>query len=137
MAEAALKDKASDVAPGLPDYLRELRKACGWSQADLADRLGYHLTHVNRIETGKQLPSLDFVVRAAREFGLSVDQLLAGREDGLEEVRLEDKELAERVKLIDTLDEREREALLTVIDSMLTKHRIRSLLEKEQTSAKV
>lgn len=122
------------MAPGLGTKIRELRKRQGWSQTELAERLGFHLTYVNRVETGKQAPSLEFIVKAARTFGVSIDLLLADQGEG-QEVRLEDKELAERLRLLETLDEREREALLTVIDSMLTKHRIRTFLNQEQAAA--
>ncbi len=132
--DAAAQHEAA-VAPGLGGKIRELRKGQGWSQSELAEQLGFHLTYVNRVETGKQAPSLEFIVKAGRTFGVSIDQLLADQAEGLQEVRLEDKELAERLRLLETLDDREREAVLTVIDSMLTKHRIRSLLNPEPAAA--
>jgi transcriptional regulator with XRE-family HTH domain len=127
-AAAAHADR--DVAPGLAGRVRQLRKQHGWSQSELAERLGFHLTYVNRVETGKQVPALEFVVKAARLFGVSVDQLLADDTEALADIRIEDKGLAERLRLLETLEEHEREALLTVIDSMLTKHRIRQFLQE-------
>jgi transcriptional regulator with XRE-family HTH domain len=133
--ETAIPSPHDDLTPGLAANLKALRKARGWSQTEVAERLGFHLTHVNRIETGRQVPSLEFVVKAAQTFGVGVDQLLAGEENPLEEVRLEDKALAERLRLIETLDPREKSALMTVIDSMLTKHRIRQFIEEQPAEA--
>ena len=118
-----------DIAPGLADNLRALRKAKGWSQGDLAQHTGTHLTHVSRVETGKYTPSLEFVVKVASALGVTVDALLKPQEDLTQEVRIEDKALAERLRLLEALDPDERDALIKVIDSMLTKHRMRQLLE--------
>lgn len=48
--------------------LRELRAERGWSQADLAQRLGVSRQTVNSIETGKYDPSLPLAFRIARVF---------------------------------------------------------------------
>ena len=90
---------------------------------------------MNRVETGKQLPSLEFAVKAAAALEVGVDQLLGEDAHGLEDVRLDDTGMAQRLRLLESLDEHEREALKTVIDSMLTKHRIRDFLEQEQRKA--
>lgn len=125
------KEDASPVLSALAINLRALRKAKGWSQADLASRIGVHLTHVSRVELKMYLPSVDFVVKAADAFGVSVDGLLKSQEDGLQEVKIEDLELGERLRLLEKLEKPERDALITVIDSMLTKHRIRQFLEEK------
>lgn len=111
--------------------MRTLRKAKGWSQGDLAERIGAHLTHISRVETGKYTPGLDFVLKVARAFGISVDTLVSSQGDASAEVRIEDKDLAERIRLMDSLDSEERRALIVVIDSMLTKQRIRRFLEEK------
>ena len=33
--------------------VKRLRKEHGWSQTELAEKVGVHLNHINRIETGK------------------------------------------------------------------------------------
>jgi transcriptional regulator with XRE-family HTH domain len=128
------EDKASlvmEIAPGLSKHMKSLRKKRSWSQTDLAERLGVHLTHINRVETGKVLPSLDFAVKLSRTFGISLDELLADDGDPMEEVHLEDKNLAERVRLLNSLEQEERAALFKVMDSMLTKQRIRQALGEQ------
>ena len=122
-------DLVNSIAPGLSKNLRELRKKQGLSQTALAERLGAHLTHVNRVEMGRVLPGLDFVVKAARALGVSVDVLLAPDENPLQPVRIEDREMSERLQLLSTLEPTERTAVIQVIDSMLTKQRMRRVLE--------
>lgn len=113
----------------LAQNLRRLRTEHGWSQGELAERIGAHLTHVSRVETGKYTPGLEFVVNAAHAFGVTVDDLVTEHPEGLEEVRLEDRELTERIRLLEDLDERDRDALFTVMDAVLTKQRMKRVLE--------
>ena len=53
------------------------------------------------------------------------------------EVRIEDKSLLQRVKLIDALDKEDKTALIRVIDSMLTKKKILHLITQENISEPV
>ena len=62
---------------GLAVNLKRLRKNQGWSQAQLAEQIGSHLSHINRIETGKYNPSLDVVQRLASVFDVSIDYLVS------------------------------------------------------------
>jgi transcriptional regulator with XRE-family HTH domain len=124
-----------EAASPLGSHLRKLRKARGWSQAELAERIDAHLTHVSRVETGKYSPRLDSVVKAARALGVTVDELVSEREEGFQEIRLEDKDLTERLRLLESLDEHEKSALLTVIDAVLTKKKMFDLLQGERGAA--
>lgn len=113
---------------GIPNNLKVLRKKKGWSQTRLAEQIGSHLSHINRIETGKYNPSLDVVQKLANVFDVTIDYLISDTDEDFKEVRIEDKELMERVKLIDSLDTEDRTALIRVIDSMLTKKKIMNLI---------
>ncbi len=113
---------------GIPNNLKVLRKKRGWSQTRLAEQIGSHLSHINRIETGKYNPSLDVVQKLANVFDVTIDYLISDTDEDFKEVRIEDKELMERVKLIDSLDTEDRTALIRVIDSMLTKKKIMNLI---------
>ena len=53
--------------------LRVLRAERGWSQGDLADRLGVSRQTVNAIETGKYDPSLPLAFSIGRLFGQSIE----------------------------------------------------------------
>jgi hypothetical protein len=66
---------------------------------------------VSRVETGKNTSGLELVVQAAHAFAITVDLLVAQHPEGLEKTRLEDKELTERLLLLEDLDARDREAL--------------------------
>lgn len=55
-----------------------LRIGKGWSQAELARRIGVSPSAVGMYEQGRREPSLSLVVQLAREFGVSTDYLLTG-----------------------------------------------------------
>jgi transcriptional regulator with XRE-family HTH domain len=116
---------------GLAENLKRLRKKRGWSQSHLAEQIGSHLSHINRIETGKYNPSLDVVQKLANVLGVTIDFLVNDEQGDMKEVRIEDKGLLDRVKMIDSLDDEDKTALIRVIDSMLTKKKILSLITKE------
>ncbi len=114
----------------LHDNIKRLRKQKGWSQTELAEKIGSHLSHVNRIETGKYKPSVDVLVKIADVFDASLDALVLDNDVDLKEVTVEDKDLAQRVKLIESLEPEDRHALFRVIGSMLTKQKILTLVSE-------
>lgn len=59
----------------MKNNLGELRDQKGWTQSDLAKRLGVSRQSVNAIETGKYDPSLPFAFRIAAEFESRIDEI--------------------------------------------------------------
>jgi putative transcriptional regulator len=57
--------------------LRVLRAERGWSQADLAERLGVSRQSVNAIETGKYDPSLPLAFRIAAVFAAKIEEIFS------------------------------------------------------------
>ena len=55
--------------------IRELRAERGWTQQDLAERIGVSRQTVNAIETGKYDPSLPVAFRLARLFERPIEGL--------------------------------------------------------------
>ena len=55
--------------------LTVLRAEWGWSQADLAHRLGVSRQTINAIETGKYDPSLPLALKIARLFETTVEKI--------------------------------------------------------------
>jgi putative transcriptional regulator len=59
----------------MKNQLRELRAVRGWSQGDLAQRLGVSRQTINAIETGKYDPSLPLAFRIARLFERTIEDI--------------------------------------------------------------
>ncbi len=109
------------------DKIKALRKAAGLSQQELADKLYIHVTHLSKMENGHLTPSIDIVQRLMKVFAVSADQLL--NEDEKTVVDIQNSELNEQIALINQLDEDEKNALIKIINSMLTKKRMKDLLD--------
>lgn len=61
------------VPGGVGRCLRELRKALGWRQAELARAIGMSTTGLSRIETGRMRPEAATIRRALGALGFSSD----------------------------------------------------------------
>ena len=57
--------------------VRELRKARGFSQEELAHRVGIHYTYVGGIERGERNPALANIGRIATALGVSIAELFS------------------------------------------------------------
>lgn len=59
----------------MKNRLRVLRAEVGWTQADLAERLGVSRQAINALETEKHSPSLDLAFRISALFNQSVEDI--------------------------------------------------------------
>lgn len=59
----------------MKNRLRVLRAERGWSQAELAGRVGVSRQAVNAIETGKYDPSLPLAFKLARLFDMGIEDI--------------------------------------------------------------
>lgn len=74
----------------LANNLNRLRKKRGGHKRE---QIGAHLSHINRIETGKYNPSLDVIQKLATVLEVSIDYLVSDTDEDFREVRIEDKGL--------------------------------------------
>jgi putative transcriptional regulator len=61
----------------MKNSLRALRASRGWSQAELAERLGVLRQTVNAIETGRYDPSLGLAFKLANVFELPIERMFS------------------------------------------------------------
>lgn len=59
----------------MKNHIKALRRARGWSQADLASALNVSRQTVNALERGRYDPSLPLAFRVARHFGLAIEEV--------------------------------------------------------------
>jgi len=65
------------LAERLSNRLREAREARGWTQADLAERIGVSRKTVNTVENGVFVPSTIIALKLAGAFGEPVESLFS------------------------------------------------------------
>lgn len=64
----------------LPDRLRSLRKASGFTLKDVADMTGFTGEAVRKMESGQLKPSVVGMLIMAEFYGVSLDYLFGGEE---------------------------------------------------------
>ena len=75
-------------------------------------------------------PTIQALDKIAKLFGITVDQIIHYEGELPKEVTVEDKTIAEKVKLIEKLDEKDRNAIFQIIDGMLTKTKFKDFFNK-------
>ena len=111
-------DKAHDESLGR--RIAKLRKDRGFTQVELAQRLGLTQAIVSDYERGRLRPHPGVLVRLAETLQISADELL-----GLRPVQkttgVRDRRFLRRLQAISELPKRDQDALLRTIDAFLGK----------------
>lgn len=63
----------------MENRLKDMREQRGWSQGELARRLGVSRQTINAVETDKYDPSLPLALRMAKLFQVAVPELFIDR----------------------------------------------------------
>ena len=71
----------------MENRLPELRRGSGWTQAELAKRVGVSRQTIISIEKGKYDPSLPLAFKIARAFGTKIDTIFIDPDSPAEEER--------------------------------------------------
>lgn len=121
-------------AEGLGDRLSRLRRAKGWNQTELGKRMGVRGSHISKLERGSVIPRADILPRLSEVLGVSADYLLTGRSFGDMQ---RDYRLRDRMELLETLPEPQRNHLIEFLDALVAAHQTLKRLEgKEERTNK-
>jgi transcriptional regulator with XRE-family HTH domain len=123
------KKQKPAVSPDFPAKLRKARKEKGFSQGQLAQRIGVDLQRVSKYERGVNVPTTDIMVRIADTLDVSLDYLLRnGKNRILGKIR--DTQLIDQVAQIELLPDDDREHLKALIEAFIKKHLFEQLAMK-------
>lgn len=100
--------------------IRKYRKSLKMTQEELAKKMNVIQPNVHRWEKDLVTPSVETIKKIAKILNVSVDGLLFTEEER-RKLRVTDKELLERVKDIENLDDEDRQALIRLIDAFKAK----------------
>lgn len=96
------------------DRIRSLRESNGWSQQDLANRVGYkHKSSINKIEKSRDLP-LDKVQKVALALDVSPSVLMGWTDDR----SVDGAKDAKFLRLFHSLSERDQEIIIQTMRTM-------------------
>jgi transcriptional regulator with XRE-family HTH domain len=111
------------------ERIKHLRKEKKWRQAELAEKINADARQISRYEKGKINPSVETLVRIAQVFDVTIDYLLIENANK-KPFQLEDKELFKYIEDLQKLGEEDRRCLFHIIDSFMTKNKIKSFAQE-------
>jgi len=103
----------------LGDNIRKYRNNINMTQDALAKKMKVTQPNVYRWEKDLVSPSIETLKKLSRVLDVSVDGLLFSDKEK-KKLRITDKELLERIKDIQNLNDEDRQALIRLIDAFKT-----------------
>lgn len=107
------------------EKLKALREARGWTQKELGEKLGMKAQNLSRYEKNKTIPRESTLKIFAEVFQLPLSEFVAIASP-LDVPNL-DPELAEYVRAIPTLDQRDQEAIKRLLKAMVAAKKAQEL----------
>jgi len=106
----------------------QLRKDRDWTQELLASKVGVHVRHVSRWETGRNAPHPKMKHRLAEIFEVPIETLNPKEELSALSDLIQDDELVEEIQMLKELDPADRATVRQVIKAFTTKKRMSQLI---------
>lgn len=96
-----------------------LRKERGWSQTDLAGKVGVSYAQIGRYETKGAQPPAEVIKKIAAALDTTVDYLLSGTAEDRAKDSFNDAEVIRYFKEVDALPTDDKAALMRVISGFI------------------
>lgn len=110
--------------------IKKIREQKGLTQAQLADLIHMHRSNYSKVENGQREISVDALKIITRHFGMTMDQIVNFEGEAPDEVTVEDKAIAEQVRMIQNLDMEEKHVVFKMVDTFLTQKRFKEFFHK-------
>lgn len=114
----------------LAGNIKKLREDKGLMQKEVAAEIGLKPAHYNKIEKELVDPSIDILDKLATYYGLTIDEIVHYKKGTPQAVSLEDKSSAEQLRLMAKLNEKDKNVVMAIIDSMLTKQKFQDFFQQ-------
>jgi len=115
--------------------LKELRKQKRWSQKEMAAKVEIRFQQLNKYESGLNLPPAEMLIKLADALTTTIDYLLTG--NPVEDNPLANNRLFKRFRAVEHLDDDDQEAIIKLIDAMIAKQQMQSVLQPFDDAASV
>jgi transcriptional regulator with XRE-family HTH domain len=111
--------------------IKQFRTLKKLSQKEVAMAIDMNQGQYSRIESGKVEPTLSSLKKIASVFEVSISELLNEENDLNKEINIP---LLEKIKLIDLLDDNEKNSIMTIIDMAISKKKFKDNLSNLLTN---
>jgi len=114
----------------LADNIKAIREEKDLKQIEVANHIGVDKSAYSKIEKGLRAVTVEELQKMAHLFNMSTDQILNYDGKIPKEVVIEDKTAVEQMRLIQQLDEDDRQTIFKLIDKMLTNKKFKDFFQK-------
>ena len=119
-----------DMKPAQHEFgkrLREIRRAKGITQYQLADLMNISQRMIAHYETQSKRPPLDKIRDFAKTLNVSVEELIGAEKIAVKQMKKEraSYSIMKRVKVIEKLSLRDQRAIFRLINSLTAKNKIK------------
>jgi transcriptional regulator with XRE-family HTH domain len=118
------------AAVHLNKRIKKVRQAKGWTQEQLAEKIGISQKQVSAYERGTYNPSTEVLLKLAEALDVSLDYLVFERNDQNPNSEIKDRELIRYFGAIDNLGEKDRRTVKEILDLVLMRGKIKEMAEK-------
>jgi len=122
-----MKGKESYLSKDFPEKLKKLRKNRGWSQGQLAQKIGADLQRISKYERGVMWPTMELMVRIAKAFDVTVDYLI--RDEGNAAIsKIKNQTLLHQIEEINNLPDEEQQTVISFLDAFIKRKKFEELI---------
>lgn len=108
------------------DKIKTFRTNKGLSQKEVALSIGIDQAQYSRIESGKVEATVSSLEKIAQALDVKVADFFS--EEKLADVNSYDKNMVERMRLVDELEDQEKKSIFNIIDMAIAKKRLKETL---------
>ena len=126
-----MKDNGSILSKDFPKKLKNLRKSRGWSQGQLAQKIGADLQRISKYERGVMWPTMELMVRIAKTFEISVDYLI--RDEGNAAIgKIKNQTLLHQIEEVNNLPDEELQTVISFLDAFIKRKKLEELIQGDE-----
>lgn len=120
----------------LADNIKTIRETKNLKQIEVANHIGVDKSAYSKIEKGLRALTVDELQKVAGLFDMSTDQIINYEGKIPKVVVIENKTAVEQMRLIQELDEDDKQTIFRLIDKMLTNKKFQTFFEQNLQTAK-
>ncbi len=110
--------------------IKKIREQKKLLQKDVAAAAGLHPANYNKTEKGEREPSIEALDKISKLFGMTVDEIIHFEGKVPKDIKIEDKTTNEKLRLLEQLEDEDKQAVYRIIDGMLTKTKFKDFFNK-------
>ncbi|AZB28696.1 helix-turn-helix domain-containing protein [Chryseobacterium balustinum] len=118
----------------LADNIKDIREQKNLKQIEVANYIGVDKSAYSKIEKGTRSLAVEELQKMAQLFDMNTDQIINHDGSIPKEVVLEDKTELEQIRLIQQLEEEDKQTIFRLVEKMLTNKKFKDFFAKNSAA---